>query len=203
MHGMDIHSRRARRSHSSAATSDGSDRYGIRFPGCQICPATKLSGGSRLARRPVQMRQSRWGPRSSCRPRSRRARTCGSGRFPRATGPRRCGDLPDPVRGGLSRPRSQCTPTRKTSRPSSSVARYSRQAPNSMMCSTMRSFSRCRQRGQAPVEAIEEPRPHLLPPAERAVRIAPGGQHVTGHKMIRRHVQERFRQCLLHRPRQH
>jgi hypothetical protein len=35
--------------------------------------------------------------------------------------------------------------------------------------------SRCGQRGQAPVEAIEEPRPYLLPPGERAVQIAPAG----------------------------
>jgi len=60
----------------------------------------------------------------------------------------------------------------------------------------------CGQRGQAPVKAIEEPRPHLLPPGERAVWIAPGRQHAAGQQVIRRHVQERFRQCLLHRLRQ-
>jgi hypothetical protein len=41
--------------------------------------------------------------------------------------------------------------------------------------------SRCSQCGQAPVEAIEEPRPHLLPPCERATWIAPGGRHAAGH----------------------
>ena len=131
---------RTSRMRSSAATSADSDRYGIRFPGCQLCPAAKLSRGCGLARRSVQMQQPRRGPRSPCRPRSRRVRTCGSGRFPRATGPRRYGDLSGRVSRRSISARSQCTPTRKTSRPTGSVARSSRQARNSMMCSTMRSF---------------------------------------------------------------
>ena len=188
----DLHRLCAQRTRSSAAPSavvTGTNKAS-RLP---AMPCPELSGGCGFARRPVQMQQPRWGPHWSCRPRSRRARTRGSGRFLRATGPRRCGG--PPVAGRSRRPisaRSQCPPTRKTSSPPSSVARYSRQADYEVV-------SRCGQRGQAPVEAIEEPRPHLLPPGERAVWIAPGGQHATGHQMIRRHVQERFRQCLLHR----
>ncbi|HEY3035175.1 MAG TPA: hypothetical protein VGJ54_11035 [Streptosporangiaceae bacterium] len=62
--------------------------------------------------------------------------------------------------------------------------------------------SRRGQRGQAPVEPGEEPRADLVPLREWPIRIAPDGQHATGHQMIRRHVQERLSQCLPHRLRQ-
>ena len=51
--------------------------------------------------------------------------------------------------------------------------------------------ARVGQRGQAAVEAGEQPRPYLAPPVERAV-VASRRQHARRHELIGRHVQERL-----------
>jgi hypothetical protein len=63
-----------------------------------------------------------------------------------------------------------------------------------MMCSMMwlddEVVARVCQRGQAAVEACEQPRPYLAPPVERAIVVASPRQHARRHELIGRHVQE-------------
>jgi hypothetical protein len=99
--------------------------------------------------------------------------------FPRATGPRRSGGPPGRVPGvylGQVAVHADEEDIQAVEQPGQALA------PGAELDDEV--VSRCGQCGQAPVEAIEEPRSHLLPPGERAVWIAPGRQHAAGHHMV-------------------
>jgi hypothetical protein len=57
-----------------------------------------------------------------------------------------------------------------------------------------------RKRGQAAVEAGEEPRPHLVPPVERTALLAPSREHSGSYQMVRRDMQEWLVQHVLQAP---